>query len=88
MKRIIQISVVGMVAVMINLQTVFAQKLDQERMDRDIAVAENVLGTLIKQQFNSQRTFFPLEIKGSYQAGHGVVFRLPANSPPPLVFSW
>jgi hypothetical protein len=83
----IQISVVGAVAVMINLQAVFAQKLDQERMERDIAVAENVLGTLIKQQFNSQRTFFPLEIKGNYQAGHGVVFSLPADYTTLIVFS-
>jgi hypothetical protein len=56
-------------------------------MDRDIAVAENVLGTLIKQQFNSQRTFFPLEIKGSYQGGYGVVFNLPADYTTPIAFT-
>ena len=87
MKRIIQTLVIGMIAVTMNVQPVFAQKLDQERMDRDIAVAENVLGTLIKQQFNSQRTFFPLEIKGSYQAGYGVVFNLPADYTTPIAFS-
>jgi len=87
MKRIIQTLVGGAIAVTMNLQPVFAQKLDHERMDRDIAVAENVLGTLIKQQFNSQRTFFPLEIKGSYQTGYGVVFNLPADYTTPIAFA-
>lgn len=88
MKRIIQTLVIGMIAVTMDLQPVFAQKLDQERMERDIAVAENVLGTLIKQEFNSQRTFFPLEIKGSYQAGYGVIFNLPADYTTPIAFSF
>jgi hypothetical protein len=87
MKRIIQILVGGAIAVTMNLLPVKAQKLDHERMDRDIAVAENVLGTLIKQQFNSQRTFFPLEIKGSYQGGYGVVFNLPADYTTPIAFT-
>jgi hypothetical protein len=87
MKRIIQTLVGGAMAVTMNWQPVFAQKLDHERMDRDIAVAENVLGTLIKQQFNSQRTFFPLEIKGNYQAGYGVVFNLPADYTTPIAFA-
>lgn len=87
MKRMNQTLVGGVIAVMMNLQPVFAQKLDQERMERDIAVAENVLGTLIKQQFNSQRTFFPLEIKGTYQAGYGVVFSLPADYTTPIAFT-
>jgi hypothetical protein len=64
-----------------------AQKVDEERMKRDIEVAENVLGTLIRQQFNNQRTFFPLEVKGSYQAGYGVTFSLPADFTMPIVWS-
>lgn len=88
MKRIIQSLVIGLLAVTMDLQPVFAQKLDQERMERDIAVAENVLGTLIKQQFNSQRSFFPLEINGSYQAGYGVTFSLPADYTTPIAFTF
>ncbi len=68
-------------------QGLMAQKIDEERMERDIAVAENVLGTLIRQQFNNQRTFFPLEIKGNYQAGYGVTFTLPADFTTPIAFS-
>jgi hypothetical protein len=87
MKKLIQTLVGGVIAVMVNLQPAFAQKIDEERMQRDIAVAENVLGTLIKQQFNNQRTFFPLEIKGSYQAGYGVTFSLPADYTTPIAFT-
>jgi hypothetical protein len=86
MKRFIQTLVYGLSVALIYAQPVLAQKLDKERMERDIAVAENVLTTLIKQQFNNQRTFFPLEIKGSYQPGYGVTFSLPADFTTPIAF--
>jgi hypothetical protein len=55
----------------------FAQnKVDEERMQRDIEVAENILSTLIKQQMG-KRNFFPFEVEGSYLPGYGVTFRLP-----------
>jgi hypothetical protein len=56
-------------------------------MTRDIAVAENILGTLIKQQFEKQKMFFPLEIKSNYQQGYGITFYLPADYTTPIVFS-
>lgn len=65
----------------------YAQKADPERMERDIEVAENVLQTLIKQQFQSQRTFFPLDIEGSYQEGFGITFRFPANYTTPITIA-
>jgi hypothetical protein len=55
-----------------------AQKTDDERMVRDIAVAENVLSTLIKQEFD-KRSFFPMEVKGNYLAGYGVTFTIPSS---------
>lgn len=64
-----------------------AQKVDEERMRRDIEVAENVLATLIKQEIKNQGTFFPLEIKGSYQPGYGVTFHLPADFTTPIFLS-
>lgn len=69
------------------ISAAIAQKADVARMERDIEVAENVLQTLIKQQFQSQRTFFPLEIEGSYQEGFGVTFRFPANYTTPLTIA-
>ncbi len=57
-----------------------AQKIDDERMNRDIEVAENVLATLIKQELNQKQGFFPLEVKGSYLPGYGVTFRIPGDA--------
>ncbi|MGC3943334.1 MAG: hypothetical protein QM762_02165 [Chryseolinea sp.] len=81
--RIWMLSVVT-VSILLNGAVAQAQKFDKERMDRDIAVAENVLFTLIKQQFANQRTFFQLEVRGSYQAGYGVTFVLPADYTTPI----
>jgi hypothetical protein len=47
-------------------------------MERDIAVAENVLSTLIKQEFD-KRNFFPMEVRGNYMAGYGVTFTIPTS---------
>jgi len=65
----------------------FAQKVDEQRMQRDIAVAQNVLSTLIKQQFDQQRMFFPLEVTANYQPGYGVTFYLPADFTTPISFA-
>lgn len=86
MKTMFRIMVCAAMVVMLGLNLAVAQKIDDERMKRDIEVAENVLNTLIKQQFSNQRTFFPLEIKASYQAGYGVTFSLPADYTTPIVF--
>ena len=34
-----------------------------QRMNQDIEVAENILGTLLKQQMG-RRNFFPMEVEG------------------------
>lgn len=86
MKVKTRILIIVMMAAVLAAQVSFAQKIDEERMQRDIAVAENVLSTLIKQQFGNQRTFFPLEIRGNYQAGYGVTFALPADFTTPIAF--
>lgn len=56
-------------------------------MRRDIEVAENVLATLIKQEFQQATTFFGLDVKGSYQPGYGVTFRVPTDQSMPFVIS-
>jgi hypothetical protein len=53
-------------------------KMEEVRMQRDIEVAENILGTLIKQQYG-KRQFFPMEVQGSYLPGYGVTFRVPSE---------
>jgi hypothetical protein len=53
-------------------------KIDNERMDRDIEVAENALATMIRQQFSKNR-YYGMEIKGNYTPGYGVTLRLPGE---------
>ncbi len=85
MKKMIQTLLCS--ALVLVMQSALAQKIDQERMERDIAVAENVLGTLIKQQFEKQKMFFSLEIKSNYQPGYGVTFYIPSDYTTPIVLT-
>ena len=73
-----------MCSMVLTLWTAVAQKIDESRMQRDIEVAENVLKTLIRQQFDTQRMFFGLDVEGSYQEGFGVTFKLPADFTTPI----
>ena len=66
-------------------EMIFAQSFDEERMKKDIEVAESVLATLLKQEMSNQRTFFGLNIRGAYQPGYGVTFRLPPDHSMPFV---
>ncbi len=51
-------------------------KVDEQRMDQDILVAENILSTLMRQSYG-KRSYFPIEVKGAYTPGFGVTFRVP-----------
>lgn len=64
-----------------------AQTTDEERMNRDIKVAENVLSTLIKNEIRNGFTIFGIEVTGSYQPGYGVTFRVPGDQAVPFRFS-
>ncbi|HTJ48335.1 MAG TPA: hypothetical protein VL443_02695 [Cyclobacteriaceae bacterium] len=85
MKKMIKLLIGGMLLLTSSLM---AQKVDDDKMERDIQVAENVLSTLLKQQYDRQHMFFPVEVKGSYQPGYGVVFRLPADFTTPISFTF
>jgi hypothetical protein len=78
MKTIVKFWVVVMLALTVRTQSM-AQAIDQDRMERDIEVAENVLSTLIRQEISQQGRFFGFEVKGVYQEGYGVTFRLPGD---------
>ena len=52
-------------------------KTDDQRMDQDIEVAENILGTLLRLQ-SGKRNFFPMEVSGSYMP----CIINPLNGPP------
>jgi hypothetical protein len=66
---------------------VLAQKYDEERMRRDIEVAENVLSTLIKQEVSNEHKLFGIDIKGTYLPGYGVTFRLPGDFMAPYMLT-
>jgi hypothetical protein len=83
MKTIVKFWVVVILAMTIKSQGI-AQAIDQERMERDIEVAENVLSTLLRQEVSQQGRFFGLEVKGVYQEGYGVTFRLPGDYSGPM----
>lgn len=83
MKRVINFLMSG--AIVLGVQIAKAQNADDARMTRDVEIAENVLSTLIKQEF-SQRNFFPLEVRGSYRSGYGVTFTVPTDVLMPMIW--
>jgi hypothetical protein len=85
MKTILKFWISAIVALSLQSHTSQAQSVDDDRMKRDIEVAENVLATLIKHEMSQQKTFFGLDVKGSYQPGYGVTFRLPPDHSMPFV---
>ena len=85
MKKTITFWITGILALSLQSQGSFAQSIDEERMKRDIQVAESALATLIKREMNNQNTLFGLDVKGAYQPGYGVTFRLPGDHSMPFV---
>ncbi|HQQ98730.1 MAG TPA: hypothetical protein PLX35_15775 [Cyclobacteriaceae bacterium] len=75
-----------MVVMMIGSVAAYGQsKVDEQRMERDIEVAENILGTLLRQE-TGRRNFFPVETSGSYTPGYGVTLRIPQDGPFAFMF--
>ncbi len=79
MKRVMK-RMIGVVALLGSLMATGQTKINEQRMQQDIEVAENILGTLMRQQLG-RRNFFPVEVNGNYVAGYGVTFRLPQGGP-------
>lgn len=76
MKTIMKFGIGGLIAVFFPVQLALAQD-SEERMQRDIKVAESVLSTLIKQALGEQGRMLGYHVQGSYQPGFGATFRLP-----------
>lgn len=77
MKAIINSVCVGLMGVML-AYSLQAQNIDNDRMDRDLRVAENVLQTLLRQNTSGKMYFFS-EVRGNYMPGYGVIFSVPYN---------
>ena len=55
-----------------------AQNIDEEKMNRDIEIAKNVLATMLKG--DSEMFLGGSSITGSYVQGYGVIFTIPKHS--------
>jgi len=80
MKRVINFLMSGLIV--LGTQTMQAQSADDSRMNRDIEIAENILSTLVKQEFGKVGNLFPMQVSGTYRAGYGVTFIVPVNFMP------
>ncbi|HRI79665.1 MAG TPA: hypothetical protein PLR06_09045, partial [Cyclobacteriaceae bacterium] len=78
MKRIMNRVMMGLMMVMSCFIVKGQSKIDEDRMQQDIEVAENALTTLLRQQMG-KRIFFPIDVNGSYTAGYGVTLRMPRS---------
>jgi hypothetical protein len=70
----------GVLMVMVALGLVAQGTEKEERIKRDVEVAENVLSTLIRQQLERKNSFWGFEVKGSYTPGYGVTLRIPYDN--------
>ncbi len=57
---------------------VWAQQIDEQRMNRDLEVAKNILNTLISDN-NNNMFFMNNSIDATYLPGYGVTFTIPDN---------
>jgi hypothetical protein len=80
-------------ALVLGIASVSAQKavhasdvkpMDESQLRREVELAQNILATLIKQQFD-ERTYVPLELSVSYQSGYGLTFSMPSSYVLPIV---
>lgn len=70
---------------LVGVQSVNAQKINEERMNRDIKVAEKILGELFRSsrgsENNSNIIYYSVQntssIRGTYVPNYGVLFRVP-----------
>jgi hypothetical protein len=54
-----------------------AQNIDEEKMNRDLEIAKNVLATILKG--DTERHWGSGSISGSYVQGYGVIFSIPKH---------
>ena len=77
-----------LILILIGCQVVIAQAIDEERMNRDLEVAKNILATLMKS--DSERYLDGRNLEADYLEGYGVIFTIPRHYmyfhiPPPKI---
>ena len=76
MNKTIKVAIVIILTMVGNTYT-YSQSIDQERMDRDLKVAENILSTLSNDGNNRWSRD---KVEGSYIPDYGVILTMPSNS--------
>lgn len=70
----------AMLLLLFAMSGAMAQQIDDARMERDLKIAENILGTLSSEgDERSQNYFFGHNTKSSFVEGYGVIFNIPSN---------
>lgn len=67
-------TIVGTLLFALCIGTTFGQSIDEERMDRDLKIAENILGTLTS---GDNQLRFHNNIESNYMPDYGVMFSIP-----------
>jgi hypothetical protein len=74
--------------IVLGCQTLIAQSIDEEKMERDLEVAKNILATLMKTELDMH--FEGRSLEADYIEGYGVIFTIPRHFvyfhiPPPKI---
>lgn len=70
-------TIIGIIILAMSVHGSYAQSFDQERMDRDLKIAENILSTLTT---GDSRLRFHNSIESNYMKDYGVIFSIPKIS--------
>ncbi|MEQ9466566.1 MAG: hypothetical protein RLN88_04090 [Ekhidna sp.] len=74
--KVISKTLVALAALAISVSISSAQSLDEERMERDLKIAENIIGTLL----NENGRYYHNNVESNYLEDYGVIFSIPKNS--------
>lgn len=74
--------------ILLGSQALIAQSIDEDKMERDLEVAKNILATLMKTELDMQ--FEGRSLEADYIEGYGVIFTIPRHFvyfhiPPPKI---
>lgn len=74
--KVISKTLLALMTLLIFTSMALSQSIDEERMERDLKIAENIIGTLLNESGRSYHG----NIESNYLPGYGVIFSVPKNS--------
>ena len=70
----------GLFTGLLLVSTCWAQEVDEQRMDRDISIAEDIISGLLTQGGQTKSYFGKSKVSGNYINDFGVIFNIPLKS--------